>query len=125
MKKTHQTMLRVDNQWFYTEMPWWGKIFLVYVNGDLFTLLPLLVLIGCISFFSFKWMLIVFGIYITVRQSGELLYWLLQQFGQKKYRPYDFGFKYLDNNAIYILYQTFAIIEIVGGISLLVKLLVL
>ena len=61
--------------------------------------------------------------YIVVRQSGELIYWLLQQFSHKKYRPYDFGFKNLNNNAIYILYQTFAIVGIIGGLSLLVKLL--
>ena len=91
-------------------MPRWGKIFLV--------LLPLLLGTVLLSFLSLKWGLIAFGSLLTVRQSGELMYWLLQQFSDRKYRPYDFGFTELDNNAIYILYQTFAIAGIVCGILL-------
>lgn len=104
-------------------MPWWGKISLIYIRGDLFVLLPLLLLICVIGFFSLKWMLVTIGIYIVVRQLGELIYWIFQQFGHRKYRPYDFGFKNLDNNAVYILYQTFSIVGIVGGLILLTKLL--
>ena len=116
--KKFQSIFGIDNSWFYTEMPWWGKISLIYIRGDLFVLLPILLFICIIGFFSLKWMITVFGLLIVVRQSGELIYWLLQQFGDKKYRPYDFGFKNLDNNAIYILYQTFAIVGIVGGLIL-------
>ena len=121
--KKFQSIFGVDNSWFYTEMPWWGKICLIYIRGDLFVLLPILLFIFIIGFISLKWMMIILCLLIVVRQSGELIYWLLQQFSHKKYRPFDFGFKNLDNNAIYILYQTFAIVGIVGGLSLLVKLL--
>ena len=111
---------KITNPWFYTEMPWWGKIFLIYIRGDLFMLLPALFLIVIISCFSIKWGVLTFGILISVRQFGELIYWLLQQFGDKKYRPFDFGFKYLDNNAIYILYQTYAIVGVVVGLLLVI-----
>lgn len=108
----------ITNTWFYTEMPWWGKIFLIYIRGDLFMLLPLILGIVVLSFISLHWGIRALGILIAVRQSGELVYWLLQQFGDRKYRPYDFGFTKLDNNAIYILYQTFAIAGVVCGILL-------
>lgn len=99
-------------------MPWWGKILLIYVRGDLFMIFPLLLVILIIGLFSFRYALLSFGLLIVVRQSGELVYWLLQQFGDRKYRPSDFGFSNLDNSAIYILYQTFAIVGIVTGLLL-------
>lgn len=111
----------INNKWFYTEMPWWGKILLIYVRGDLFMLFPLLFMIGIISLFSIEYAVLAFGLLIVVRQSGELVYWLLQQFGDRKYRPSDFGFKNLDNSAIYILYQTFAIVGIVAGLMLVLN----
>ncbi|QQS43563.1 hypothetical protein IPM65_05430 [Candidatus Roizmanbacteria bacterium] len=109
---------KINNKWFYTEMPWWGKILLIYVRGDLFMIFPLLLVILIIGLFSFRYALLSFGLLIVVRQSGELVYWLLQQFGDRKYRPSDFGFSNLDNSAIYILYQTFAIVGIVTGLLL-------
>jgi len=63
-------------------------------------------------------MFIVLGLFVAIRQLGEMIYWLLQQFGDKKYRPYDFGLQKLDNNAIYILYQTFALVGVVAGIAI-------
>ncbi len=112
---------KIDNTWFYTEMPWWGKILLIYVRGDLFMLLPLLLAIGVIALFSREQAVLAFGLLIIVRQSGELVYWLLQQFGDRKYRPTDFGLSNLDNGAIYILYQTFAIVGIVAGLMLVLN----
>jgi hypothetical protein len=112
---------KITNSWFYTEMPWWGKLFLIYVRGDLFMLLPILGIIAVTSLLSVEVAVLIFGIFLAVRQLGELIYWLLQQFGDKKYRPYDFGFKNLDNNAIYILYQTFAIAGVVLGIFIAIS----
>mgnify|MGYP007122132810 CR=1 FL=1 len=107
----------IKNNSFYCELPWWCKVSSLFIRGDLFVLLPLLIAIIGIGFFSVPSMLIVLGIYIAVRELGEMIYWLLQQFGDRKYRPYDWGFRNLDNNAIYILYQTFALAGTVMGIS--------
>ena len=63
--------------------------------------------------------LLVLGIFISIRNMGEIVYWLLQQFGPKTYRPNDFGLKDLDNNAIYIIYQLFAIINVTIGLTLM------
>ena len=104
-------------------MPWWGKVLLIYVRGDLFMLVPLLIATGIIGVFSVQYAVLTFGLLIVVRQSGELVYWLLQQFGDRKYRPSDFGFTNLDNSAIYILYQTFAIVGIVAGLLLVLSVL--
>jgi len=113
----------ITNKWFYTEMPWWGKIMLIYVKGDLFMLAPLLLINSIIAFFSLRSALLIFGLLIVVRQSGELVYWLMQQFGDRKYRPSDFGFSNLDNSAVYIIYQTFAIVGIVAGLLLVLSIL--
>jgi hypothetical protein len=50
---------------------------------------------------------------------GEMIYWLLQQFGTRKYRPYDFGLKNIDNNGIYIMYQLLSLSGTVLGLSLI------
>lgn len=112
-----QKIKKIDNSSFYCELPGWCKACSFFIRGDLFVLLPFLIAILCIGFFSIPFMLIVLGIYISVRELGEMIYWLLQQFGDRKYRPYDWGFRNLDNNAIYILYQTFALAGTVVGIS--------
>jgi hypothetical protein len=91
--------------WFYTEVPYPLRLLQIYVRGDAIVILPFILLIVFIGFFSIKWMVLLFGIFLAFRFFGEMLYWFLQQFGDKKYRPYDLGFKKLDNNAIYILYQ--------------------
>jgi len=59
--KKFQSIFGVDNSWFYTEMPWWGKICLIYIRGDLFVLLPILLFIFIIGFISLKWMMIILG----------------------------------------------------------------
>ena len=109
----------IDNKWFFTELHPVFKLFLIFIRGDLIVLLPLLAVIFFTGFFSMRVMFILLGVYISVRYLGEMIYWILQQFSERSYRPYDFGFRKLDNHAIYILYQTFAIVGTVVGISII------
>lgn len=102
-------------------MSWWGKLFLIYVRGDSFVLLPVLGIIAFTALFSIKLALLSFGILIAVRQFGELIYWMLQQFGDKKYMQYEFGIKNLDNNGIYTLYQTFPNVRVVLGVFITIS----
>jgi hypothetical protein len=108
---------KVDTKWFFTELPQWCKECTLYVRGDLLVLLPLLAIILSTYFISLKFMVVMIGAYIAVRYLGEMVYWLLQQFGERKYRPGDFGFKHLDNHAIYIIYQTIATAWVMVGIG--------
>ena len=112
-------IFNIDNKWFFTELHPIFKILLIFIRGDLIILLPLLALILFTGIFSIRIMFILLGVYISVRYFGEMIYWIMQQFSGKTYRPYDFGFRKLDNNAIYILYQTFAIVGTVVGISII------
>lgn len=110
----------IDNTWFYTELPWPIKfIFLTYVRGDLLVLLPFVLILAILAWISPAWAVILYGVYVAVRQLGEVIYWLLQQFHATRYRPFDFGFKKLDNNALYILYQTISIVGVCYGLSLI------
>lgn len=79
---------------------------------------PVLIMIFVIGIFSIKYAVLSAGVFLAVREFGELIYWLLHQFGNRKYRPYDFGFKKLENNAVYIIYQTFALVGITVGIMI-------
>ncbi len=108
----------ISNSSFYCEIPAWGKACSFFIRGDLIVLLPLLAVILGIGFISIRYMIILLGVYIAVRELGEMFYWLLQQFGDRKYRPYDWGFTKVDNNAVYILYQTGALAGMVFGIAL-------
>ena len=112
-------IFNIDNKWFFTELHPIFKILLIFIRGDLIILLPLLALILFTGIFSIRIMFILLGVYISVRYLGEMIYWIMQQFFGRSYRPYDFGFRKLDNNAIYILYQTFAIVGTVVGISII------
>jgi hypothetical protein len=95
----------INTSWFFSDLHPFIKFFLMFIKGDMIVLLPFLIIILLLGFFSMKFMVIMLGIYIAVRYFGELIYWLFQQFNERKFRPYDFGFKNLDNHAIYILYQ--------------------
>lgn len=111
--------VKVDNKWFFKELPGYFKNFLlVFVKGDLLILIPLLFAILSLGFFSIRFMLLVLGSYISVRYFIETIYWLLQQFGPQTYRPNDFNFKDIKNNGIYILYQTIAISWTIFGIAI-------
>lgn len=63
-------------------------------------------------------MLIMIGVYTAVRNFGEMIYWFGQQFYERKYRPYDFGLKHLDNHAVYIIMQTLAVAGTVLGLGI-------
>lgn len=115
----------IDNKWFFTELPVLLKLLLFFVKGDLIVLLPLSIAIALLGFISIRFMLSMVGIYIAVRYFGEMIYWFSHQFtADKRYRPTDFGFKKLDNHAIYILYQTYSIGGVVAGIGLAIYSLV-
>ncbi len=105
----------ITNNEFYSELSPFFKAVLLYVRGDLIVLVPLWIGILLTYFISLKFMIVMVGVFIVTRHLGEMVYWLLQQFGKKTYRPPDMGFKKLDNNAIYILYQTFSVVWIVFG----------
>ncbi len=119
MSSIFKRFFEIDNKWFFKELPPAFKLFLFFVRGDLIVLLPFLVIILIVGLFSIRFMFILLGLYISVRYLGEMMYWFSHQFTERTYRPYDFGFKNLDNHAIYILYQTFAIVGTVLGVSLI------
>lgn len=110
---------KITNQWFFSETNHFFKLLLIFVKGDLIFLLPLVILIALSYFFSLRVGLFFTGTYISVRFLGEIIYWMGQQFSERKYRPNDFGFKNLDNHAAYILYQTFAICGVVVGLGII------
>ena len=110
---------RITNQWFFSDTNHFFKLLLIFVKGDILFLLPLVILIGLSYFLSIKIGLFFTGAYISVRFLGEIIYWMGQQFSDRKYRPYDFGFTNLDNHAVYILYQTSAICGVVVGLGII------
>ena len=112
---------RVTNTWFFSDTKPLLKLFLLFVKGDMILLIPLILLIALSYLLSIKLGVILTGSYLFIRFLGEMFYWLLQQFGDRMYRPYDFGFTKLDNHAIYILYQTFALFGSVCGIGILLS----
>ncbi len=103
----------ITSQWFFTEVTFPLRFFMIFIRGDAIILVPLVLLLFLVGFFSIKWMLLLFSLYFAFRFLGEMIYWLLQQFGEKKYRPNDFGLKKLDNNALYIVYQLCSLIGLV------------
>lgn len=111
-----QSVKKIDSEWFFKDLPWFCKCSLMYVRGDLLVLLPFLLLLFFTVFISFRFLGIALGTYFAVRNFGEMIFWLLQQFGDKKYRPFDYGLKKLDNNAIYVIYQTISTVWVVVGI---------
>lgn len=110
----------VNNKWFFASPPVWMRFLLIYILGDSIVLIPFIVLIIIIAFIHVKLGLIILGLYISIRELGEMIYWLLQQFGKREYRPSDFGFKYIDNNGIYVLYQLMSLVGTVIGLTLLI-----
>lgn len=109
----------INNEWFFKDLPWYCKCGLMYIRGDILVLIPFLFLLFFTAFISFRFFGIALGTYIAVRSFFEVMYWLLQQFSERKYRPYDYGLKKLDNNAIYIIYQTTSTAWVVIGILII------
>ncbi|MBP9798123.1 hypothetical protein KBC70_03165 [Candidatus Woesebacteria bacterium] len=112
-----------DDRWFYSNPHPLLRLLTVYVKGDMLLLIPVVLCIGLIGLWSIEYMLLMFAIIFTVRGFGEMIYWICQQFGPKTYRPYDWGFKKLGNDAIYILYQLFSLACTVAGLGVTVYIL--
>lgn len=86
-------------------------------------LIPFFILVLIFGFFSIDFMLILIGLFIAFRCAGEMMFWMLQQFGARTYRPHDFGMKQLDNHAIYILYQMINLVGAVLGVGLVIMII--
>ena len=118
-----QFLQKINNQWFFEEPSSYLRYLLVFVKGDALVILPFFALVFLFGFISLEFMVIMIGIYIAVRSFGEMIFWMLQQFGPRTYRPFDFGLNQLDNNAIYILYQLIGMVGTVLGICLTVMMI--
>jgi hypothetical protein len=118
IKSMFKKLFSIDDKWFFKETCFCLKIFQIYVRGDLIILLPFLILIFLTGFVSLKIMFFLLLVYFILRQFGELIYWFLQQFSKRTHRPYDFGFKKLSNNAIYIIYQLISFCFLIIGVVL-------
>jgi len=104
---------------FYSAVPWYLRYLGIYVKGDMLHILPLLIGIALVAIIDWRFSLILFGLYWGFRGLGEMAYWLLQQFGEKSYRPKT-NQNNLSNNAIYIIYQTASLKNIVLGFGLVI-----
>lgn len=116
-------LFAVTSSWFFKEAPLPLRLVHIYILGDAIVLAPFTVIVLGIGFFSVKWMILLFAIFSACRFLGEMVYWIHQQFGTRSYRPYDFGFRKLDNNAIYILYQCMSLVLLVCSSGVVMYLL--
>lgn len=112
-----RTMRDISNNWFYSSPHPLLRILTIYVKGDMLIIIPGLIMIGILGFFSLKFMFLIYGIFFSLRGFGEMIYWFSHQFWMKQYRPDDFGFKKLSNDAIYILYQLISTLTTVLGVG--------
>ncbi len=110
---------KITTSWFFSAPPWWCMFFGIYVKGDALVLVPMLIALGIVVLLSFKLGIVLLCVYMVVRALGEMMYWLFQQFGPKTYRPHDFGYVNLNNDAIYIIYQLRSLANILIGIGIL------
>ncbi len=117
----------VSTKWFFKETPWYVKATtLIFIQGDMFYIVPILIaIIASFLFISVKFGALLLGSFITIRFFGEMIYWLMQQFTDRSYCPPKMGFKHLDTNALYILYQTFALLGMMVGIAVILSALFL
>jgi hypothetical protein len=113
----------ITNEWFFDKPAPWMRYLLVFVKGDAIVILPLVLLIVVFGFISIDFMLVMVGLFVAARGLGEMMFWILQQFGPRTYRPYDFGFGQLDNNAIYIIYQLLGMSGLILGLSLVLMMI--
>ena len=112
-----KTIRDISNNWFYSNPHPFLRILTIYVKGDMLIIIPGLIMIGILGFFSLKFMFLIYGIFFSLRGFGEMIYWFSHQFWMKQYRPDDFGFKKLGNDAIYILYQLISTLTTVLGVG--------
>lgn len=110
----------ITPSWFFTNTNLPFKLMQIYILGDALVLVPFYIILLLIGIFSLRWMVLLFGVFLSFRFLGEMFYWLLQQFGERKYRPFDYGFKKLDNKAIYIIYQLKALVGLVLSTGLVI-----
>lgn len=110
-----QKIKSLNDNWFYSNPNPLLRLFLIYIKGDMIVLLPFCLGILVLGLIAYKVAFLIAVAYFTFRALGEMIYWLLQQFGEQKYRPNDFGFKNLSNNSIYIIYQTLALVQLTIG----------
>lgn len=114
---TFRRIFHIDDAWFYSNPYPLLRLLTIYVQGDMIILIPFIILIGLIGFWSMKFMCLMYALFYTVRSFGEMQYWLFQQFSEKRYRPADLGFKKAGNDVIYILYQLVALGTTVLGLG--------
>lgn len=114
----------IHDDWFYSHPHPVFTLLTIYVKGDALVILPVLMGIGLVGFMSLRFMIVMYGVFYMFRGLGEMIYWFLHQFGPKTYRPHDFGYKNLGNDAIYIMYQlrSFVTILVGAGVALWVLL---
>jgi len=113
----------ITNQWFFSNPNSFLRYILVYIKGDAIVLVPFVIIVFLFGFVSIDFMLVLVGLFIAFRGIGEMMYWILQQFSARTYRPNDFGFTQLDNNAIYVLYQLLGMMSAIFGSALLIMIL--
>lgn len=116
-------ILDITSKWFFSHPRFPSQLALIYVRGDAIVLVPFMALLLIVGIFSLKWMALLFSLFLTFRSLGEMIYWIHQQFGTKTYRPNDFGFVKLDNNAIYVIYQLISLALLVTGTGLTILIL--
>lgn len=114
----------ISDNWFYSSPNKILRIFTVFIKGDSLIILPFALFALFMIVLSWKLGLLIILIFLSLRFVGEMIYWLLQQFSKKDYRPFDFGFKQLSNNSIYILYQLMSLVWATLSISGLIYFLV-
>lgn len=113
----------IDDRWFYSNPHLLLRFLTIYVKGDMILLIPIVLGIGLVGWWSIEYMFLMFALLFTIRGLGEMIYWICQQFGPKTYRPYDFGFKKFGNDAIYILYQLYSLACVVIGLGVTIYIL--
>lgn len=107
----------ITTAWFFSEPPKLIKYIGIYVKGDALVIVPFLILILFILSISLRFGIVLVSTFFAVRGLGEMIYWLLQQFGPKTYRPWDYGMKNLSNEGVYVFYQLTSMLHIVIGIA--------
>ena len=83
----------------------------IFVWGDALTIAPFWALVGLIGYFSQEVYLFftLISLFWTVRASGEVQYWIAEQFAEKHHnKPEDLlGHRLFSGTAVWFGYQTF------------------
>ncbi len=110
---------------FYKNLPHFFHYLGIYVVGDLIVLLPFIVVFFPLVYLfrGLEGLVISWCLYMGIRHMFEVVYWLLQQFGDKSYRPAT-PFKQLKNNDVYILHQLLNTVYAVIYLSILIFILI-